>query len=129
MPVLALAVTTVAVIASVVIPRLDRTGSRPTDPARTSPGVTFTVIDDPDPSPTPSPSPSAPPRSVRTVETAVDTEAPTRRVGPRRVSVQSGEVEEESTDQDLEEEEEERKLEEEEERAKAREERRNRDDD
>ena len=128
MPLLALAVTAAAVSASVVIPRIDRTSGAPANTASAEPDVGFTVIDDADPSPTPSPAPSTTPQLGRPSEAAADTAVPTSGVGSRRVSVQSGENEEASTDQELEEEEEERRLEEAEERAKAREDRRNRDD-
>lgn len=121
MPLLAVAVAAVAVIASIVIPRIDRTSVRPADSARAAPDVAFTAVDD-TPSPTPSPSPSPSPRSVqRAPEPAEETPGPTRRTGARRVSVQSGEIAEDSTDQDLE-------SEEAEQRAKAREDRQNRDD-
>lgn len=118
-----------AVIASLLAVQSDRTsdGNRVSSPVAGEPS--FTVIDDQpkaSPSPIPSGEPSLSPIGI--TDDPAPTATPRRRSRRSIVRVQSGEIEESSTDQELEEEEAEREAEEEEERAKAREERRSRDD-
>ena len=118
-----------AVIASLLAVQPDRTS----DDRVSSGGAfepSFTVIDDA-PKASASASPSAEPQLVPIGlpdDEPAPAAVPTRRPGRSRINVQSGEVEEASTDQELEEEEAEQEAEESEARAKAREERREQDD-
>lgn len=117
-----------AVIASLLFVRPDRTAPTSSGSSPVSGEPSFTVIDD-TPNTTPSPTPTNGDVLITRAGEAAEPQ-PTATGSRRRstVRVQSGEIEESSTDQKLEEEEDERKLEESEDRAKAREKRRDRDD-
>ncbi len=112
-----------AVTASLLISRPDPTRDARDVTKPVAPEPAFTVIDGTDGAPaSPTPTPSSSPRLVPVGEQE-EASTPTRNSGRERVSVQSGEIEESSTDQELEEEEAERELEEEEARQKAKDDR------